>query len=163
VPIRWVRIRAPDQGFEPQAFLSTDLDHPPAQMRPWCSRRGTLAVTCEAARAPLGLESQRQWHAQAMARTTPALLSLEAIVALTAHQLRQQGALSVRTTAWYATAHPTCADAMALVRQHLWAHRHCSTSPPETDMIHIPRVLVERFIDVVCYAASLDKVELRTH
>jgi hypothetical protein len=153
VPIRWVLIRDPDQGVEPQAFLSTDLDHTPAQMLTWFIRRWTMEVTFEAARAHLGMETQRQWKAHALARTTPALLSLYAIVTLTAHQLLQQGALIVRTTAWYAKVHPTFSDAMALVRQHLWAHMHFSTSPQETDMIQMPRILVERFIDVVCYAA----------
>jgi hypothetical protein len=153
VPIRWVLIRDPDQGFEPQAFLSTDLDHTPAQMLTWFVRRWTMEVTFEEARAHLGLESQRQWTAHAIARTTPALLSLYSIVTLTAHQLLQQGALIVRTTAWYAKVRPTFSDAMALVRQHLWAHMHFSTSQQETDMIQIPRVLFERFIDVVCYAA----------
>ena len=28
-------------------------------------------------------------------------------------------------------------------------------------MIKVPRALFDRFIDVICYAASLDKVELR--
>jgi hypothetical protein len=153
VPIRWGLIRDPDQGFEPQAFLSTDLDHTPEQMLTWCIRRWTMEVTFEEARAHLGLETQRQWKAHAIARTTPALLSLYSIVTLTAHQLLQKGALIVRTTAWYAKVHPTFSDAMALVRQHLWAHRHFSTSQQETDMIQMPRILFERFIDVVCYAA----------
>ena len=153
VPVRWVLIRDPDQSFEPQALLSTNLDHTPEQMLTWFIRRWTMEVTFEEARAHLGLETQRQWNAHAIARTTPALLSLYSIVTLTAHQLLQKGALIVRTTAWYAKVHPTFSDAMALVRQHLWAHIHFSTSQQETDMIQIPRVLFERFIDVVCYAA----------
>jgi hypothetical protein len=152
VPVRWVLIRDPAQSFEPQAFLSTDLDHTPEQILTWFIRRWTMEVTCEEARAHLGMETQRQWSAPAIARSTPALLSLYAIVTLTAHQLLQQGALIVRTTAWYAKVHPTFSDAMALVRQHLWAHMPFATSQQATDMIQIPRVLFERFIDVVCYA-----------
>jgi hypothetical protein len=87
-------------------------------MLTWCIRRWTMEVTCEAARAPLGMEPQRQWKAHAMARTTPALLRLYAIVPLTAPPLLHKGALMVRTTAWYATVHPTFSEAMALVRQH---------------------------------------------
>jgi hypothetical protein len=34
-------------------------------------------------------------------------------------------------------------------------------SHQETDLIQMPRALFERFIDAVCYAVSLDKVELR--
>ena len=152
-PVRWVLIRDPAQSFEPQAFLSTDLDHTPEQILTWFLRRWTLDVTFEEARAHLGMETQRQWSAPAIARSTPALLSLYAIVTLTAHQLLQQGALIVRTTAWYAKVHPTFSEAMALVRQHLWAHMPFATSQQATDMIQIPRVLFERFIDVVCYAA----------
>jgi hypothetical protein len=34
-------------------------------------------------------------------------------------------------------------------------------SQQETDMIKIPRVLLERFTEALCYAAELDKVKLR--
>jgi hypothetical protein len=153
VPIRWVLIRDPDQSFEPQALLSTNLSHTPEQMLTWFIRRWTMEVTLEEARAHLGMETQRQWNDHAIARTTPALLSLYSIVTLTAHQLLQQGALIIRTTAWYAKVHPTFSDAIALVRQHVWAHMRFSTSQQEADMIQIPRVLFERFVDVVCYAA----------
>jgi hypothetical protein len=151
--LRWVLIRDPNQCFEPQALLSTNLDHTPEQILTWLIRRWTMEVTREEARAHLGLETQRQWNARAMARTTPALLSLYAIITLTAHQLLQKESTIVRVTAWYAKIRPTFADAIALVRRHLWDHLHCSTSQQETDMRQIPRVLFDRFIDVVCYAA----------
>ena len=150
---RWVLIRDPHKCFEPQALLSTNLDDTPAQILPWCIRRWTMEVTLEEARAHLGLETQRQWNARAMARTTPALLSLYSIITLTAHQLLRQESTIVRVTAWYAKIRPTFADAMALGRRQLWDHIHFSTSPHETDMIKVPRVLFNRFIDVVCYAA----------
>ena len=113
VPSRWGLIRDPDQSFEPQALLSTHLDQTPEQRLTWLSRRWTMAVTCEEARAPLGLETQRQWNAHAMARTTPAWLSLYSLVTLTAPQLLHKGTLIVRTTAWYAKVPPTFSDAMA--------------------------------------------------
>src|SRR5256714_15453072 len=108
--------------------------------------------TCEEARAHLGMETQRQWHDRAIARTTPALVSLYSIVTLTAHLLIAKGATCVRSTAWYRKPRPTFSDAMALVRRQLWEHLHFSMSPQETDMIQIPRALFERFIDAVCYA-----------
>jgi len=151
--LRWVLIRDPHKGFEPQALLSTNLDHTPQQILTWLIRRWTMEVTLEEARAHLGLETQRQWHERAMARTTPALLSLYSIITLIAHQLFQKESTRVRVTAWYANIRPTFADTMALVRRHLWDHLHCSTSQHETDMIKIPRVLFDCFIDVVCYAA----------
>lgn len=153
VPIRWLLIRDPDEGFEPQALLSTNLDHTPEQMLTWFTWRWTMEVTFEEARAHLGMETQRHWNDLAIARTTPALLSLYSIVALTAELLIQKGTCGVRTTAWYMKTHYTFSDAIALVRRHLWDHFHFSTSQKDTDMIKIPRELFERFIDTVCYAA----------
>lgn len=153
VLIRWVLIREPRESCEPQAWLSTNQDHTPEQMVTWFLRRWTIEVTLEEARAHVGMETQRQWHERAMARTTPALLSLYAMITLTAHLFIQKGATCVRTTAWYVKSSPTCSDAMALVRRHVWDHSHFSTSQQETDMMKIPRALFERFIDVVCDAA----------
>ena len=153
VAIRWVLIRDPKKEFDPQALLSTHPAHTPAQMLSWFVGRWTLEVTFEEARAHLGLETPRQWNDRAIARTTPALLSLYSIITLTAHRLIDQGATCVRRTAWYRKTHPTFSDAMALVRRQLWDHPHFSTSQHETDMIQIPRVLLERFTEALCYAA----------
>ena len=152
VAIRWLLIRDPQQEFDPQALLSTQLDHTPEQMLTWFVRRWTMEVTCEEARAHLGMETQRQWNERAIARTTPALLSLYSIVTLTAHLLIEKGATCVRSTAWYRKTRPTFSDAMALVRRQLWNHLHFSMAQQETDLIQIPRALFERFIDAVCYA-----------
>ena len=50
------------------------------------------------------METQRQWNARAIARTTPALLSLYAIITLMAHQWLQKGGAIGRPSAWYAKA-----------------------------------------------------------
>ena len=112
-----------------------------------------MEVTFAEARVHLGMATQRQWNDRAIARTTPALLSLYAIITLTAHLLIEQGATCVRSTAWYRKTRPTFSDAIALVRRHLWAHLHFSTSQQEADMIQIPRALLERFTEALCYAA----------
>jgi DDE superfamily endonuclease len=153
VAIRWVLIRDPHQRFNTQALLSTHLDDQPEQILAWFVRRWTIEVTFEEARTHLGMETQRQWNDRAIARTTPALLSLYSIVTLTAHLLIAQGANQVRRTAWYAKSHPTFSDALALVRRHVWDHLHFSTSQQEVEMVKIPRVLLERFMDTMCYAA----------
>jgi len=153
VALRWVLIRDPQERFKPQALLSTNVAHTCAQMLAWFVRRWTMAVTFEEARAHLGMETQRQWNDRAMARATPALLSLYAIITLTAPLLIEKGATCVRSTAWYRKTRPTFSDAMALVRRHLWNHLHFSMSQQETDMIKIPRVLLERFTEALCYAA----------
>jgi DDE superfamily endonuclease len=152
VAIRWVLIRDPQARFKPQALLSTNLEHTREQMLAWFVRRWTMEVTCEDARAHLGMETPRQWNDQAIARATPALLSLYSIMTLTAHLLIEKGATCVRSAAWYDKTLPTFSDAIALVRRHLWEHIHCSISPQETDMIKVPRALLERFTEALCYA-----------
>jgi hypothetical protein len=99
------------------------------------------------------METQRPWHARAIARTTPGLLRLYTSITLTAHVLTKKGATCVRSMAWYRKTCPTFADAIALARQQLWEHIHFSTSQQETEMIKIPRTLLERFTEALCYAA----------
>jgi DDE superfamily endonuclease len=153
VAIRWVLIRDPQKRFKPQALLSTHLEHTSAQMLTWFVRRWTMEVTFEEARAHLGMETQRQWNDRAITRATPALVSLYSIITLTAHLLIDKGATCVRSTAWYDKTRPTFADAIALVRRQLWEHIHFSTSQQATEMIQIPRALLERFTEALCYAA----------
>jgi hypothetical protein len=153
VAIRWLLIRAPHERFTPQALLSTDLEHTPAQMLRWFVRRWTMAVPFEEARAHLGMATQRQGNERASASTTPALLSLYTILTRTTQLLIEQGATCGRSTAWYRKTRPPFSDAMALVRRQVWEHLHFSMSPQETDMIQIPRVLLERFTEALCYAA----------
>ena len=153
VAIRWVLIRDPQERFKPQALLATTLEHTCEQILAWFVRRWTMEVTWEEARAHLGMETQRQWNARAIACTTPALLSLYAIITLTAHLLIEKGATGVRSTVWYRKTRPTFADAIAWVRRLLWDHIHFSTSQQETDMIQMPRALLERFTEALCYAA----------
>lgn len=151
--IRWGLSRAPQKRFKPQALLSTNLAHTPVQMLTWFVQRWPLEVTFEEARAHLGMATQRPWRERAMARTTPALLSLDAIMTLTTQLLLAKGATCGRSTAWYRNTRSTFSDAIALVRRQLWEHLPFSTSSQETEMIKMPRELFERLIDAVCYAA----------
>jgi DDE superfamily endonuclease len=96
LPIRWVLVRDPQGKFESQALLGTDLSVGPVQILEWFVLRWRLEVTWQEARAHLGLETQRQWNARAIIRTTPALLGLFSIVTLWAGQLAQEHALPVR-------------------------------------------------------------------
>ena len=83
-------MRDPQERFKPQALLATPLEPTSEQMLAWFVRRWTLEVTCEEARAHLGMATQRQWHDRAMARTTPALVSLYSIMTLTAQLLNER-------------------------------------------------------------------------
>ena len=120
VPIRWVLIRDPQGEFAPQALLCTSLAVAPAQILEWFVLRWQLEVTFHETRAHLGVETQRQWSDRAIARTTPILMGLFSWVTLAAHLLQQQHPIIHRTAAWYAKPAPTFADAIALMRRHLW-------------------------------------------
>ena len=71
VALRWVLIRDPHARCTPQAVLSTNLEHMPAQILTWFVRRWTMEVPFEEARAHLGMETQRQWHDRAIAHPRP--------------------------------------------------------------------------------------------
>ena len=88
VPIRWLLVKEPNGQFPPQALLSTDQTITPQQMLTFFIQRWTVETTFEEARAHLGMETQRQWNDQAIARSTPLVLALFALVALWAHTLR---------------------------------------------------------------------------
>jgi len=153
VPLRWVLIRDPSGQLEPQALLSTDLTVLPCQIVEWFVLRWQLEVTFEEARAHLGVETQRQWSDLAILRTTPALLGLFSLVTLFAHHLLQGQALPVRQAAWYPKALPTFVDTLALVRQQLWPVTFPYLSPPQPEMVQIPRALLDRMTDTLAFAA----------
>jgi hypothetical protein len=154
VPIRWVLIRDPFGGFEPQALLCTQLSVEPVQIIEWFVLRWQLEVTFQEVRTHLGVETQRQWSDLAIGRTTPALLGLFSWVTLAAQLLPAGQRTPVRSAAWYAKPSPTFSDAIALVRKVLWpaSATFClSGSPP--DMQKVPISMFNRLIDTLCYAA----------
>lgn len=153
VCIRWVLITDPEGAFEPQALLCTDLSTSAPQIVEWFVLRWQLEVTFEEARAHLGIETQRQWSALALLRSTPCLLGLFSLVTLFAHQLLQGQELPVRQAAWYRKDVATFADTIAFVRQHLWPVEGFWMSRNEDDMVKIPRAVLERFTDALAYAA----------
>jgi hypothetical protein len=121
-----------------------------------------MDVTFEEARAHLGMETQRQWSALAIARTTPGLLELGSRVTLMADRLSPRQTLPVHLVAWYTQALPSFADVRALVRRCLWNSCHFATSRLSRDVVKVPHSLLERLTDAVCYAAWWAKVELRS-
>ncbi len=153
VPLRWVLIRDPRGAFTTQALLCTDLAADPGRVVSWFVMRWQLEATFQEVRRHLGFETQRQWSEPAIQRSAPALLGLFSLVTLCAHQRMMGEAVSVRRSAWYEKAHPTFADALALVRRELWAQSVFCGSFPEADMVKVPRAFVERLTDAVCYAA----------
>jgi DDE superfamily endonuclease len=153
VPLRWVLVRDPRGRFATQALLCTDQDAAPEQILAWFVQRWQVEVTFEEARRHLGVETQRQWSDPALRRTTPALLGLFSLVTLAAHQRLGETAGPVRQAAWYQKPAPTFADALALVRRQLWAQVAFCTSATQPDTVTVPRRVVDRLTDTLCYAA----------
>lgn len=152
VAIRWVLIRDPKGEFRPQALLCTDLNVDPVQIVKWFVMRWQLEVTFQEVRTHLGVETQRQWSDWAIKRTTPALLGLFSLVTLLAHSSTCQGKLPIRQAAWYTKTVPTFSDALAIVRHQLWQAMSFHMSVPEAEVQKVPRVLLKRFTDALCYA-----------
>ena len=153
VPLRWVLIRDPRGRFATQALLCTDAAAAPEQILAWFVQRWQLEVTFEEARRHLGVETQRQWSDLAVRRATPALLGLFSLVTLLAHRRMTAPAAATRQTAWYRKPHPTFADALALVRRELWRHQAFHASPCDHETVKVPRAVLDRLTETLCYAA----------
>jgi len=149
VPIRWVLVRDPTGTRKPQAFLCTDLDATPAAILGWFVHRWSMETTFQETRKHLGIETQRQWSDLAIARTTPALFGLFSLVTLWAAEAK--AALHPRVAAWYAKDEPTFSDAIATVRRVLWGMPNFSISRINPGNIEIPKALLQRLIEAVCY------------
>ena len=81
-------------------MLCTDIEADPLQIVQWYMLRWQVEVTFEELRAHLGVETQRQWSDQAIARTTPSLFGLFSVATLAADVLiEQQGGIVPRATA----------------------------------------------------------------
>jgi hypothetical protein len=153
VAIRYVLVADPEGKLRMEAFFCTDLEATPVEILQWVVMRWSVEVTFEEGRAHLGLETQRQWSDQAIARTTPVLLALFSLVTVLALKLSQTGQIPVPVTAWYDKREPTFADCLALVRQHLWRARYLVNSTPEGECMQFPRETLDLLIHGVPLAA----------
>jgi hypothetical protein len=152
VPLRWVIVRDPLGKFKTQALLCTDLQAKPTQIVEWFVQRWQLEVTYREVREHLGVETQRQWSALAIARTTPALFGLCSLVTLLAHRLAQRGKVLTRRTAWYHKPRPTFSDALAAVRFELWCCPTFHTSKANRDIAKLPITVLKHFAFALCYS-----------
>ncbi len=153
LPIRWVLLRDPQGDFEPQALLCTDPNRDPHDIIGWFVRRWSVEVTFRETRDHLGVETQRQWSDQAIARTTPCLLALFSIVTLLATRLGKRARLTVSTAAWYRKQRPTFADTLAAVRREIWSTQGFSMSHSRTDRRKLTRALCDGVTHALCNAA----------
>ena len=151
VPIRWVIIRDPLEKFETQALLCTNREAVPRQIVEWFIKRWQVEVTFEETRRHLGIETNRQWSAKAIGRTTPCLFGLFSLIAMVAQELEEQGKLKMRQAVWYHKELATFSDAIGCVRQQIWEWQSFQTSGAKVEMIKIPRSYLECLTDTLCF------------
>jgi hypothetical protein len=104
-------------------------------------------------RAHRGLETQRQWADQAIARTPPVLLGLFSLVTVLALRLCPEGRLPVEGPAWYHKPEATFTDCLALVRQQICWARYWVNSAPQADLVQLPREAFECLLNNLPLAA----------
>lgn len=153
VAIRYVLVADPEGKLRMEAFFCTDLEATPIEILQGVVMRWSVEVTFEEARTHLGLETQRQWSALAIARTTPVLLGLFSIVTVLALQLSHERLIPVEATAWYHKPEPTFVDCLALVRRHLWHARYLVNSAGEAEFVQFPRQALELLLTGLPLAA----------
>jgi hypothetical protein len=132
---RWVLVVDPAGAGLPGAFFRTDLALAPAQIGAWFILRWHVEVPFEDGRRSRGVEPQRQWAAQAIARTTPALFGLFSLVCVMAYRLTAVTALGAQSTAWYLQEEGTFADVLAFVSRALWAEKYFNQSPVRDEQV----------------------------
>ncbi len=151
LPVRWVLVRDPDAKRDPQAFFSTDITLEPDDIIALYVRRWQIEVTFAETRAHLGVETQRQWTDNAIARTTPALLGLYSLVSLWACDLLASTSAPY-AAAWYRKTSLTFSDAIGAVRLQLWVGDINSHSPTHRDPQIIPSARMVRMANALCFA-----------
>jgi hypothetical protein len=148
--MRWGLVRDPQGQVGPQAWRCPDRTVEPGPSLQGFVRRWRLDVTGPEARAQLGRETPRPWNARAMARTTPALLGRFSLMPLWAGPWPQAHTRPVRQAVWSRTPLPTLADAIAIVRRHVWTSTHLYMSPATAEMVAIPGALLNRLTETLC-------------
>lgn len=129
VALRWVLLRDAEGNGSPAALLSTDTHMSDEEIITCFIRRWSEEVTLREGRSHLGVETQRQWSAAAIARTTPCLMALFSFVTLWADRLVNKGvALIAEQASWYKKELPTFADAITTVRIVIWEYSFFHTS-----------------------------------
>ena len=128
--LRIVLVKTPNGKNEAETFFSTNLTNSPTQIIEWFVLRWNIEVTFEETRAHLGIETQRQWSDQAIARTTPLLMALLSILVLVAVKMHETKKLVVlETTSWYdKKGELTLADIIMVIRRSIWVKMYFSIS-----------------------------------
>ena len=151
LPARWVLVRDPDGKREPQAFFSTDITLEPADIIALYVRRWQIEVTFAETRAHLGIETQRQWTDNAIARTTPALLGFYSLISLWACDLLNSTSTPY-AAAWYRKTSLPFSDAIGAIRLQVSVGDINSHSPSHRKSQYIPTTRIVRMAQALCFA-----------
>ena len=154
VSLHWLLLRDPSGRREPQALLYTAPNWTPAAILTAYPQRWQVEVTFQEVRVHLDVETQRQWSAAAIARTTPVLLGLFSWLILVAHRLRRERSLRPRRAAWYVKTVLTFSDVLACVCHTLWTWLLLfSLSLATPDIQKRPQPPPAPFLAALCYSA----------
>ena len=154
VSLRWLLLRDPTGRRDPQALLCTTPDWKPTAILTASLQRWQVEVTFQEVRTHLGVETQRQGSAAAIARTTPVLPGLFSWLILVAHHLRRERSFRPRQAAWHVKTVPTFADVLAWVRHALRTRiLPFSLSPAPPDIRERPQPPPVPFLAALCYSA----------
>jgi hypothetical protein len=130
--VRWVLVRDPKGSRRDEVFFTTDLQLHPREVVQSYVRRWSLETAFQEARAHLGLETMRNWSAQAVLRSAPLLLGLYSLVvvwfALHVPGPRQHPQLSP----WYQKRWITFSDMLGAAREDILKETISRGSAPPT-------------------------------
>jgi hypothetical protein len=143
----------PAGHLRPAAFFSTDLALELPKIVEWFVFRGGVEVPCADSRRPLGVETQRQWAALAIARRPPALFGLVALVCVMAYRLAALRPMGVHVTTWYGKEGATFSDILAWVRRALGAAKYFAQSPGQEKYVLLSPQEWESLLDQLAATA----------
>jgi hypothetical protein len=143
------RTRDPLGKRPPRALCSTNQGLTTEPIVRTFLRRCSLETTFEERRAHVGITTHRQWSDRASDRTTPLLVGLSSPVLLFGHARHPEGGMPVAHTAWPHTRPPFI---MSWQRSDASSAGDVSfsTSPPDPDVVVVPRLALDRVARVVC-------------
>jgi hypothetical protein len=118
VPIRMVLIKS-SPNAEAIALFSTDFNHTSEFIIETYIGRWPIEVTFEESRRHLGVETQRQWCDNSIARETPSIFASFSLITLIALKIKSEKEISVKQASWYKKREATFSDIFMCVKESI--------------------------------------------
>jgi DDE superfamily endonuclease len=127
VAIHWVLIKE-QENSDAVALFSTNLNHSPVRIIEGYVERWSEEVTFEEARRHLGMETQRQWSDEAIAKATPIILASFSVITIMAWELSKyrKEMIPPQRTSWYRKENVTFSDVLAYIREGILREKYRS-------------------------------------